>query len=149
MRTLPLLTLVLATVAAGMGCQAGASLEVPDDPGSTLTVLPSITSVDGGKTLRLTAKVRQQDGSIASPADIAWRSENGTIASVDGDGTVRGLRAGQVQIVATWQDTHGFSLVTVLEPAAQKPEGKQPGPQCTENSVAGAGAAIPKDGTCL
>lgn len=148
MRTLPLLTLVLATAAAGMGCQSGASLVAPDDPESTLTVLPTITSVDGGKTLRLTAKVRQPDGTITSPADIAWRSGDDAIASVDGGGTVLGLRAGQVQIVATWHDSRGFSLVTVLEPVAQKPDGKQPKPQCTEKGVAGAGAEIPNGGTC-
>jgi hypothetical protein len=39
---------------------------------------------------------------------------------------VLGLRAGQAQIVATWHDSRAFSLVTVLEPVAQKPEGKQP-----------------------
>jgi hypothetical protein len=148
MRTLPLLTLVLATAAASMGCQSGASLEVSDVPQAALTVLPTITSVDGGKTLRLTAKVRQPDGSITTPADIAWLSEDGAIASVDAGGTVRGLRAGRVQIVATWHDTRGFSLVTVLEPVAGKPDGKQPKPLCTEKGVAGAGAEIPKDGTC-
>jgi uncharacterized protein YjdB len=131
-----------------MGCQSGASLEVSEDPESALTVLPAITSVDGGKTLRLTAKVRQPDGSITTPADIAWLSEDGAVASVDAGGTVRGLRAGRVQIVATWHDSRGFSLVTVLEPVAQKPDGKQPKPQCTEKGVAGAGAEIPKDGTC-
>jgi hypothetical protein len=146
MRTLPLLTLVLATAAAGMGCQSGASLEAPDDAEVTLTVLPTITSVDGGKTLRLTAKVRQPDGSITSPGDIAWRSEDGAIASVDAGGTVLGLSAGQVHIVATWRNSRGFSVVTVLEPGAQ---GKQPKPQCTEKGGAGAGAEIPNGGTCL
>jgi hypothetical protein len=149
MRTLSLLTIVLATAAADMGCQSGASLEAPNDPELTLTVLPTVTSVDGGKTLRLTAKVRQPDGSITSPADIAWLSEDGAIASVDGGGTVLGLRAGQVRIVATWQDSRDFSLVTVLEPAAHKPEGKQPKPQCAEQGVPGAGAEIPDRGTCL
>ena len=149
MRTLPLLTLVLVTAAAGMGCQSDSSLEASDNPESTLTVLPAITSVDGGKTLRLTVKVRQSDGSITTPADIAWLSEDGAIASVDAGGTVRGLRAGRVQIVATWHNSRGFSLVTVLESAAQKPDGKQPKPKCTEKGVAGAGAEIPKDDTCF
>ena len=120
MRTLPLLTLVLVIV---------------------------ITSVDGGKTLRLTVKVRQSDGSITTPADIAWLSEDGAIASVDAGGTVRGLRAGRVQILATWHNSRGFSLVTVLESAP--PDGKQPKPNCTEKGVAGAGAEIPKDDTCF
>jgi hypothetical protein len=148
MRTLPSLTLVLATAAAGLGCQSGASLEPPAEPASTLTVRPSVTSLDGGQTLHLTARIRQADGSITSPVDIAWRSEDGAIASVDASGTVRGLRPGRVQIVATWRDNRGISLVTVLEPVAKKP-GKEPGPQCTEKGIAGAGSEIPKSGTCL
>ena len=40
------------------------------------------------------------------------------IMSVDAGGTVRGLRAGRVQVVATWHDSQGFSLVMVLEPVA-------------------------------
>ena len=130
MRTLPLLTLVFATIAAGLGCQTGASLEPPSDPDpiTTLTVLPSVTLLDGGKTLRLTAKVRQADGSLTSPADVAWSSADGTIASVDAGGIVYGWRAGRVQIVATWHDSRGSSLVTVLEPVAKKPDGKNPEP---------------------
>jgi uncharacterized protein YjdB len=132
MRTLSLLTLVFATTAAGMGCQSGASLAPPSDPDpiTTLTVLPSVTLLDGGKSLRLTAKVRQADGSLTSPADVAWSSADGAIASVDAGGVVFGWRAGQVQIVATWHDNRGSSLVTVLEPVVKKkPDGKQPGPQ--------------------
>ena len=130
MRTLPLLTLVFATIAAGLGCQSGASLEPPSDPDpiTTLTVLPSVTLLDGGKTLRLTAKVRQADGSLTSPADVAWSSADGAIASVDAGGIVYGWRAGRVQIVATWHDSRGSSLVTVLEPVAKKPDGKNPEP---------------------
>jgi uncharacterized protein YjdB len=131
MRTLPLLTLVFATIAAGLGCQSGASLEPPADPGpiTTLTVLPSVTLLDGGKSLRLTAKVRQADGSLTSPPDVAWSSADGAIAAVDAGGIVYGWRAGRVQIVATWHDSRGSSLVTVLEPVAKKPDEKNPGPQ--------------------
>jgi uncharacterized protein YjdB len=131
MRTLSLLTLVVATTVAGMGCQSGASLEPRSDPDpiTTLTVLPSVTLLDGGKSLRLTAKVRQADGSLTSPADVAWSSADGAIASVDAGGVVHGLRAGRVQIVATWHDSRGSSLVTVLEAVAKKPDGKNPGPQ--------------------
>ena len=78
----------------------------------------------------------------------AYTEAHRDITSVDAGGPVRGLRAGRGQIVATWHDSKGFSLVTVLEPVAQKPEGKQPKPQCAEKGVAGAGAEIPNGGTC-
>jgi hypothetical protein len=144
MRTLPLLTLVFATTAAGMGCQSGASLEPPPDQVTSLTVLPSITSLDGGTSLRLSAKIRQPDGSITSPADVAWSSADSDIASVDAAGMVSGLRAGRVQIVATWHGSRGSSVVTVLEPVRKKPNGKAPVPKCLEKAT--ASAAIP---TCI
>lgn len=147
MRTLPLLTLVFATTAAGMGCQSGASLEPPSDPVTSLTVLPSSTSLDDGTSLRLTAKVREPDGSITSPADVVWSSADGDIASVDAAGMVSGLRAGRVQIVATWHGSRGSSVVTVLETVRKKPNGNTPVPECLEKATAGAG--IPKTGTCL
>jgi uncharacterized protein YjdB len=144
MRTLPLLTLVFATTAVGTGCQSGASFEPPPDPVTSLRVLPSATSLDGGTSLRLSARIRQPDGSITSPPDVAWSSADSDIASVDAAGMVSGLRAGRVQIVATWHGHRGSSVVTVLEPVAKKPNGKTPGRQCLEKAT--AGAAIP---TCL
>jgi hypothetical protein len=144
MRTLPLLTIVLATAAAGMGCQSGASspLEVQTDPAG-LTVVPSVTSIGNGTSFRLVAKVRQPDGSTTTPPDVIWLSGNGAIASVDGTGLVQGLSAGRVQIVATWHDSRGSSLVTVLEPVIKKPP-----PRCLEQGTAGAGSEIPQGGEC-
>ena len=122
MRRLPLLSLALATGAAVLGCQTGATspLELQPD-GPALNVIPSLATLNGGTFLKLTASVRNADGSKSNPADVRWLSADGTIASVAADGMVAGLKEGRVQITATWHDSHGSSLITVLPPVAKKP----------------------------
>lgn len=136
------LSLVLAA-AAVMGCQSDATSPLAVQPdGPPLSVIPSYATLNGGAFLRLTASVRNADGSKSTPADVRWLSADGTIASVAADGTVQGLREGKVQIIATWHDSRGSSLVTVVGPVAKKP------PACLEASVAGTGSAIPGGDKC-
>jgi len=145
MRTSSLLSLVVVAAAATLGCQSDATapLIVEADPVG-LTVVPSIATIDGGKLLRLTASLHLPDGSTATAPDVTWRSADGSIASVGSDGIVQGLRAGRVQIVATWHDSRGSSLVTVIDPAAK---GTKPG-HCLQRLEAAAGSSIPTDGGC-
>jgi Big-like domain-containing protein len=145
MRTPSLFSLVVATAMATLGCQSGATapLTIDDDP-TGLTVVPSIATVDGGKFLKLTASLHLADGSRATASDVTWLSADGTIASVGTDGVVHGLKAGQVQIVATWHDSRGSSLVTVIDPAIK---GEKP-PRCLEPIKAGTGSGIPTQGGC-
>jgi hypothetical protein len=145
MRTSSLLSFVVATAAATLGCQSDATapLIVEADPVG-LTVVPSIATVDGGKFLKLTASLHLPDGSKTAAPDVTWHSADGVIATVGSDGIVEGLRAGQVQIVATWHDSRGSSLITVLDPAAK---GKKL-PHCLERLEAGAGSGIPTDAGC-
>jgi len=142
MRTSSLLSLVIVTAAASLGCQSDATgpLIVEADP-IGLTVVPGTGTVDGGRALRLTASLRLPNGSTATAPDVTWSSSDGTIATVGQDGIVQGVRSGQVQIVATWHDSRGSSLVTVVGPASK---GKQP-PRCLDQTKASA----PADGTCV
>jgi hypothetical protein len=149
MRTSPLLALVLATVAAGLGCESGTPVGPgptdPADPGvlASITVIPNVTALGGGRTLRLTAKVRNRDGSTSTPVGVAWQSEDGDIATVDAAGLVYGLRPGRVQIVATWRDSRGSSLVTVFETVAKKPT-----PRCLEKDADGAASGALSSDQC-
>lgn len=142
MRTSSLLSLVIVTAAASLGCQSDATapLIVEADP-IGLTVVPGTATVDGGRPLRLTASLRLPDGSTATAPDVTWSSSDGTIATVGQDGIVQGVRSGRVQIVATWHDSRGSSLVTVAGPASKD---KQP-PRCLEQPK----ASVPADGTCV
>jgi hypothetical protein len=145
METWSLFSLVVATAAATLGCQSDATapLIVEADPVG-LTVAPSTAMVDGGKALRLTASLRLPDGSTATAADVTWQSADGTIATVGPDGIVQGLRSGRVQIVATWHDSRGSSLVTVVDPGTK---GEKPG-RCLQLLEAESGSGIPTDGSC-
>jgi uncharacterized protein YjdB len=145
MRTSSLLSFVVVTAAATLGCQSDATapLTVESDP-AALTVVPSFATVDGGKLLRLTASIHLPDGSITTASDVTWHSADGTIASVGADGLVQGLRAGRVQIVATWHDSRGSSLVTVVDPTVKH---KNPLP-CLEPIKAATGSGIPTNAGC-
>jgi hypothetical protein len=145
MRTSSLFSLVVLTAAATLGCQSDATapLTVESDP-AALTVAPSIATVDGGKFLRLTASLHLPDGSKATAPDVSWRSADGSIATVGPDGIVQGVRSGRVQIVATWHDSRGSSLITVLDPAAK---GKKPG-HCIQRLETETGSGIPTDDGC-
>ena len=127
MRTLQSLTLVALVAGATLGCQSDATAPdpIPGGPNDglttmALTVAPSVATIDGGRALRLIATLHHPDGKTSAATDVTWRSADGSIAAVAADGTVQGLRAGRVQIVATWHDAHGSSLVTVREPVVKK-----------------------------
>jgi uncharacterized protein YjdB len=145
MRTSSLLAFVVVTGAATLGCQSDATapLTVEADPVG-LTVVPSIATVDGGRFLRLTASLHLPDGSKATAPDVTWQSADGTIASVGPDGLVYGLKAGRVQIVATWHDSRGSSLVTVVDPTVKS--GKPS--HCIQPLEAGTESGIPTGGGC-
>lgn len=142
MRLFPLLATIGAPLAVLAACQTGATspLEVSGNP-ALLSVIPSVAAVNGGKVIKLTARVRNDDGSYSEPSDVAWSSRDGTIATVDRRGLVQGLRAGRTQILATWHESHGSSVVDVIDPVAKK----QPLP-CAASLA--TGAAKPGGATC-
>ncbi|MDQ3138763.1 MAG: Ig-like domain-containing protein [Gemmatimonadota bacterium] len=143
MRDLQSIIAVVATVGLVAACQSGAT--APSDPTEVslaLTVAPSLATMEGGKVLRLSATVRHTDGSRSAPADVRWNSGDETVATVS-NGVVQALKAGQVQIVATWHESRGSSVVTVLDPT----EKKLPRP-CIEPMVADAGAGVPRGAPC-
>jgi uncharacterized protein YjdB len=142
MRTSSLLSLIAVTAAASIGCQSDATAPlIVDSVG--LTVVPGTATVDGGRPLRLTARLRLPDGSTATTTEAIWSSTDGTIATVGQDGIVEGVRAGQVQIVASWHDSRAFSQVTVV---GRTSKDKEP-PRCSEQIKPKAG--VPGDGTCV
>jgi hypothetical protein len=140
MRLLHLLSAVVLPVVLLANCQSDATapLVVGDDD-ATVSVIPGLVSVDGGKVLKLTARVRHADGSYSEPVDVTWSSSDGAIATVGTGGLVQALRPGQTQIDASWHGNRGSSLVTVLDPLAKKSP-----PQCRA-----AKGSIPLDNGCL
>jgi hypothetical protein len=85
----------------------------PDEP-MHVTVTPSLASIDGGATIRLTLSMRQADGTILHPIGAAWRSSDLSVATVGEGGLVRGGSPGLAQISARYQGASGTALVKVL-----------------------------------
>lgn len=128
MRLLPLLSTVVLQVAVFTACSDTTAPDTTShaapDPGVlSLAVIPSFAFVDGGKVLKLTAKLRHSDGSYSEPAGVTWSTGDGTIATVNGSGLVQGLRAGRTQILASYQQSRASSVVTVMDPVIKKPLG--------------------------
>jgi alpha-amylase len=102
----------------------------PADPG-VVTVAPSVAALARGASLRLTAAVKEADGTSGMPSDLTWRSSDPAIASVASGGLVLGIKAGHVQIIAEAQGITGAASVTVVESTGA--------PHCIEALVVGTG----------
>ena len=121
MRNVRLLSLAAAAAVSAFGCGSDTGHLTDPDQSSPLTVAPTLATIQGGQALRLIASLHLANGSTSSPDQVRWTSADATIASVDPDGTVRGVRAGRVQIVATWQESRGSSVIVVADQVAKKP----------------------------
>ena len=71
----------------------------PTGPVTSITISRSTLTLEGGEQYRLTAKVN----STAANKAVTWSTADATIASVDADGTVMGLKKGTTTITATAQ----------------------------------------------
>jgi Big-like domain-containing protein len=144
MRTVRLLSLAVVTAVSVIGCQSGAEnpLTVTEEAPSPLAVTPSLATLDGGQAVQLSASLTLPNGSQFTPDNVNWSSGDDAIAAVGPDGTVRGLRAGRVQIIATWQDRRGSSLIVVTDQVAKKR------PACPVHLKQGAESSLPVDKRC-
>lgn len=86
----------------------------PPEESMHATVTPSLASIDGGATIRLTLTVQQADGTILHPSGAVWRSSDLTVATVGEGGLVRGGSPGLAQISARYQGASGTAMVKVL-----------------------------------
>ena len=66
----------------------------------SITVMPSVASIEVGQTRSYVAVVKDAQGNIISGATVAWSSGNPAVAQVDGNGLAQGLRAGNTSINA-------------------------------------------------
>lgn len=78
------------------------------------------------QTAQLTATAVDSVGNEVTGASVTWASGDGTIASVDGDGLVTSVGAGQTTITATSGAAQGTASVIVTTSGAL-PVGAAPG----------------------
>jgi trimeric autotransporter adhesin len=83
-------------------------------PVGEVTVTPSQTSVIQGKTVTLTAVVKDSVGEEVTDRTIAWQTSNATVATVIG-GVVTGVSTGSATITATSENRSDNASVTVLQ----------------------------------
>jgi uncharacterized protein YjdB len=141
MRRLQWYTLVVGTFAA-FGCGSDDTI-APPPPAAPLTVQPSLVTVTIGESTKLLAGAPQEVAGTMQPSEVVWRSANSAVASINASGVVRGMKAGQTRISATWRGSQGYSLVTVIDTRSRgKPTA------CDVVGVIGKLPRIPKTGPC-
>jgi uncharacterized protein YjdB len=86
-------------------------------PIAAVVIEPIAPTVYIGRTLLLVANVYDADGNLLT-RDVAWTSSNPAVATVDVNGLVRGLGAGNTTITATSAGIVGATTVTVFAPVA-------------------------------
>jgi uncharacterized protein (TIGR03437 family) len=97
---------------------------------ASITLEPSNASIGVGRSVRFVATVRDADGVEITNAPVAFTSEDATIATIDADGSARGVRAGTATIKAVSGEVSASAQLTVFplslvinEILADPPEG--------------------------
>lgn len=89
--------------------------EAQAKPVESVTLNKQTASIEEGGTLKLTASVLPED---AADTSVTWKSDNTSVASVDGNGMVTAVKAGTATVTATSkEDSTKFASckVTVTE----------------------------------
>ena len=108
----PILTLILL---AAHACGGGEGTEPSI---VTVEVEPRSALVVGvGETARFTAVVRERSGGQVPGAAVSWSSGNQAVATVDGQGVVRGVATGTTTVTATSGGASASAAVEVWVPA--------------------------------
>ena len=97
---------ITALAADGSGVKAECKVTVDPTLVESITINSEITSLKKGRTLELLTNVLP---ATATNSNVVWSSSDASIASVDADGVVTAILAGEVEITATAVDGSGVS----------------------------------------
>ena len=120
----PQFLLVAAVALAGMtwasGCGDGATEPTPPPPDpprpTTVTVTPATAQLAAlSATVRLAARVLDQNGQAMSGTPVSWTSSDASVAAVDASGLVTTAGNGTATITATAGSASGSATVTVAQ----------------------------------
>jgi uncharacterized protein YjdB len=81
---------------------------------ASISVAPSSADLPLGKTLQLTAVVRDGSGAAIAGAPVVWSTSNAAVASVSATGLVQGNGTGMASITATSGSFTATATITVL-----------------------------------
>lgn len=103
-----------ATITAtSEGRTGAATISVVAMPVGSVTVSPSSADVTVGRTVTLSATVRDTSGAVVGDRSVTWKSSDAAVATVSAAGVVTGVTPGTVTITATSETRSGSAAVTV------------------------------------
>jgi len=115
-------TFCVFVVVAGLmltGCGSNGTSQNPSNPTpsvtlSSITITPSITSLNVGATQQLTATGKYSDGSSKNvTASVTWTSSSTSLATVSSGGLVTAVKNGNVNINATLNSISSSLKLTI------------------------------------
>lgn len=118
-------TLLSAALVVLAACEGGPPSGIDDRRVVVISVTPPSPSVAVGATVQLTATARDVNSDIVPGATFVWSSFNVGVATVDSDGLVTGVAAGNAIVDARIPGvavTAGSASVTVTAAAAEAPD---------------------------
>lgn len=86
----------------------------------TITLTPTMATLELGGTQKLTAAVKDGAGSSVDNPELTWASADPTVATVNAEGVVTGIKAGETTISATYRTVKATASIKV-EAAAARP----------------------------
>ncbi|MEO7362335.1 MAG: Ig-like domain-containing protein, partial [Gemmatimonadaceae bacterium] len=104
-------------VSAASGGQSGsATITVVPIPVATVTLSSSAANVLVGTTLTLVATLQDAAGATLTGRTIAWTTSNSAVATVDVNGVIAGVAAGDANITATSESKSATATIVVSPP---------------------------------
>ncbi len=117
-RQLGVVLVLGGTALWGIACSGADSLS-PSEVATVRIVADAALQLAPGDSYPLTAVAADAGGSPISGISFVWRSEDVSVATVDGSGMVTAHGPGSVRIVATAGEVSGEALVSVVAPVAR------------------------------
>ena len=106
-----------ATITAtSEGQSASATLTVQQTPVASISIAPTTPTIVVGKTVQLTATVRDANGAVLTGRTVTWETSSAGTATVSTTGLVSGVAAGTATITATSEGKSASTDVTVQTP---------------------------------
>ncbi|HET9634718.1 MAG TPA: Ig-like domain-containing protein [Gemmatimonadaceae bacterium] len=105
---------VLSAVVDGVSGQAAMAVTPPPPtPIATMTVSLAPSDVTVGGTAQATAILKDSSGNTLTGRTITWTTSDGTVATVDATGRVKGIKGGKAMINAASEGKSSASQLTV------------------------------------
>ena len=106
----------VTATAAGVTGRAEFTVVAPAP--TTVAVSPDTVALTAlGRTVQLSAEVRDQTGRVMEDIQVSWSSVDTTVAAVDAAGVVTAVSRGTAKITATAGEASGEAVVTVMQSA--------------------------------